>query len=71
MAKKKSKRARRRGADGPMPMGGAGLIRFFQDESTGLKVGPIATLLLSVFLIVMVILAHVRVFEWLFGFSAP
>ncbi len=67
MAKKKSKRARRRGADGPMPMGGAGLIRFFQDESTGLKVGPIATLLLSVFLIVMVILAHVGVFSIIFG----
>ncbi len=70
MAKKKSKRARRRGADGPMPMGGAGLIRFFQDESTGIKVGPIATLLLSVLLIVMVILAHVGVFSVIFGFSA-
>ncbi len=69
MAKKKSKRARRRGADGPMPMGGAGLIRFFQDESTGIKVGPIATLLLSVLLIVMVILAHVGVFSVIFGFS--
>ncbi len=67
MSKKKSKRSRRRGSDGPMPMGGAGLIRFFQDESTGLKVGPIATLLLSVFLIVMVILAHVGVFAIIFG----
>ncbi len=67
MAKKKSKRARRRGADGPMPMGGAGLIRFFQDESTGLKVGPIATILLSVLLIVLVILAHNDVFKVIFG----
>ncbi len=67
MAKKKSKRSRRRGADGPMPMGGAGLIRFFQDESTGIKVGPIATLLLSVFLIIMVILAHAGVFKIIFG----
>ncbi len=69
MAKKKSKRARRRGADGPMPMGGAGLIRFFQDESTGIKVGPIATILLSVLLIVLVILAQVGVFQVLFGFK--
>jgi preprotein translocase subunit Sec61beta len=53
-----------------MPMGGAGLIRFFQDESTGIKVGPIVTILLSVLLIVMVILAQVGVFEWLFGLAA-
>ncbi len=70
MAKKKSKRARRRGADGPMPMGGAGLIRFFQDESTGIKVGPIATILLSVFLIVMVILAQMHVLDVIFGFTS-
>ncbi len=67
MSKQKSKRARRRGSDGPMPMGGAGLIRFFQDESTGIKVGPIATLLLSTLLIVVVILAHVGVFSVIFG----
>jgi preprotein translocase subunit Sec61beta len=70
LAKKKSKRARRRGSDGPMPMGGAGLIRFFQDESTGIKVGPIVTILLSVLLIVIVIMAQAGVFEWLLGLGA-
>ena len=49
-----------------MPMGGAGLIRFYQDESTGIKVGPIATVLMSVLLIVLVVLAHNNVFSWLF-----
>ncbi|OLS13458.1 MAG: hypothetical protein RBG13Loki_2912 [Promethearchaeota archaeon CR_4] len=67
MAKKKSKRSSRRSSDGPMPMGGAGLIRFFQDESTGVKVGPIATLLLSVTLIIVVILAHLNVWGIIFN----
>ncbi|MHA1731048.1 MAG: preprotein translocase subunit Sec61beta [Promethearchaeota archaeon] len=64
--KKQSRRSRRRSHDAPMPMGGAGLIRFFQDESTGIKVGPIATVLLSVLLIVVVILGHNKVFSWFF-----
>ncbi|HMF32462.1 MAG TPA: preprotein translocase subunit Sec61beta [Candidatus Lokiarchaeia archaeon] len=66
--KKKSKRSRRRGSEGPMPMGGAGLIRFFQDESTGVKIGPIATVLLAVLLVVLVIMAQNGIFKWLFGF---
>lgn len=61
--KKKSRRSRRRGSEGPMPMGGAGLIRFFQDESTGVKVGPIVTILLAVLLIVMTILGLAGVYE--------
>jgi preprotein translocase subunit Sec61beta len=69
MAKKKSKRSRRRGSEGPMPMGGAGLIRFFQDESTGVKIGPITTVILAVVLIVLVIIALNGDFQWLFGFT--
>ncbi|GAB4316361.1 MAG: hypothetical protein Kow0069_18490 [Promethearchaeota archaeon] len=49
-----------------MPMGGAGLIRFYQDESTGVKVGPLATVLFSLLLVVLVILAHNDVFSWFF-----
>ena len=49
-----------------MPMGGAGLMRFFEDSSIGIKVGPISTLILSVSLILIVILAHARIFDWLF-----
>ncbi|MHA1337540.1 MAG: preprotein translocase subunit Sec61beta [Promethearchaeota archaeon] len=49
-----------------MPMGGAGLMRFFEDSSIGIKVGPISTILLSISLIAMVLLAHFGVFDWLF-----
>ncbi len=50
-----------------MPMGGAGLMRFFQDSSVGIKVGPISTVILSIILILIVILAHLDVFGWLFA----
>jgi preprotein translocase subunit Sec61beta len=65
--KQKSQRQRRRGSDSPMPMGGAGLIRFYQDASNGIKIGPITTLVLAVVLIVLVILMHNNVFDWLIG----
>ncbi|MFX0002491.1 MAG: preprotein translocase subunit Sec61beta [Candidatus Hodarchaeota archaeon] len=61
-----SRRKKRRSGTAPMPMGGAGLMRFFQDSSIGIKVGPISTVVLSVVLIIIVILAHVGVFTWLF-----
>ncbi|MFX0140537.1 MAG: preprotein translocase subunit Sec61beta [Candidatus Hodarchaeota archaeon] len=61
-----SRRKKRRSGTAPMPMGGAGLMRFFQDSSVGIKVGPISAVILSVALIVIVILAHVGVFNWLF-----
>ncbi|UCC21388.1 MAG: preprotein translocase subunit Sec61beta [Promethearchaeota archaeon] len=50
-----------------MPLGGAGLMRFFEDSSIGIKVGPISTIILSVSLIVIVLLAHLGVFRWIFG----
>ncbi|KKN16840.1 hypothetical protein LCGC14_0971930 [marine sediment metagenome] len=51
-----------------MPMGGAGLMRFFADSSVGFKIGPISTILLAISLIVIVILAHppLEIFSWLF-----
>ncbi|MHA1689665.1 MAG: preprotein translocase subunit Sec61beta [Promethearchaeota archaeon] len=61
-----SRRRRRRSKNAPMPMGGAGLMRFFEDSSIGIKVGPITTVLLSTLLILIVILAHLNVFTWLF-----
>ncbi|MFX0105650.1 MAG: preprotein translocase subunit Sec61beta [Candidatus Hodarchaeota archaeon] len=62
-----SRRKKRRSGTAPMPMGGAGLMRFFQDSSIGIKVGPISTVILSITLIIIVILAHVGVFRWIFG----
>ena len=62
-----SKRKKRRSGSAPMPMGGAGLMRFFEDSSIGIKVGPISTVILSFSLILLVVLAHLGVFNWLFG----
>jgi len=66
-SRSQSKRKKRRSGSAPMPMGGAGLMRFFEDSSIGIKVGPITTIILSVTLIVLVILAHLDVFIWIFG----
>ncbi len=49
-----------------MPMGGAGLMRFFEDSSIGIKVGPISTVIMTVALILVVIFAHLGIFEWFF-----
>ncbi|NVM54143.1 MAG: preprotein translocase subunit Sec61beta [Candidatus Helarchaeota archaeon] len=34
------------------PFAGAGLIRFFEEESSGVKVGPVATIVLALILII-------------------
>jgi preprotein translocase subunit Sec61beta len=62
-----SRRKKRRSGSAPMPLGGAGLMRFFQDSSVGIKVGPVVPVILSVALILIVILARFGVFGWLFG----
>jgi len=49
-----------------MPLGGAGLMRFFEDSSIGIKVSPITTILFAVALIIMVIFAWLDIFAWLF-----
>ncbi|MFX0072920.1 MAG: preprotein translocase subunit Sec61beta [Candidatus Hermodarchaeota archaeon] len=64
--RQQSRRKKRRSGSSPMPMGGAGLMRFFEDSSIGIKIGPISTILMSALLIGIVILAHLGVFEWLF-----
>ncbi|MFX1377871.1 MAG: preprotein translocase subunit Sec61beta [Promethearchaeota archaeon] len=61
-----SRRKKRRSGSAPMPLGGAGLMRFFQDSSVGIKVGPIIPVILSISLILIVILARAHVFDWLF-----
>ena len=66
MAKKKSSRSKRRSSDAPMPMSGAGLIRFFQDSSQGWKIGPIWIVSLAGVLILFVILGPF-IQGWIFG----
>ncbi|WEU39775.1 MAG: preprotein translocase subunit Sec61beta [Candidatus Odinarchaeum yellowstonii] len=48
-------KTRKRREEAQMPIAGAGLIRFFQDESTGLKVSP-KTVILSSILIMLTVL---------------
>ncbi len=61
-----SRRKKRRIGNTPMPMGGAGLMRFFEDSSIGIKVGPITAVLLSVGLILIVMFAWLGIFDWIF-----
>ena len=70
MSKKKSARQKRRTSDTAMPAGGAGLIRFYQDQSNGIKISAITALVFSVLLIVVVIIGHIGWFDWLLGGSA-
>ncbi len=58
MPKTAKKRRKKRG-EGPMPSGGAGLIRFFEDETPGIKVGPTLVVILAAILLVAVVIAHV------------
>ena len=67
MSSSQSRRKKRRTGSAPMPLGGAGLMRFFEDSSIGLKVSPISTLIISVALIFVVFLAHLGVFNWFFS----
>ncbi|MCK4485106.1 MAG: preprotein translocase subunit Sec61beta [Candidatus Thorarchaeota archaeon] len=58
MPKTQKKRRKKKG-EGPMPSGGAGLIRFFEDETPGIKVGPTLVVIFASMLVVSVIIAHV------------
>ena len=65
-SRRQSRRKKRRSGSSPMPLGGAGLMRFFEDSSIGIKVGPLSTVLLAALLIGLVILAHLDILSWLF-----
>ena len=52
--KKKSKRG-----SGPMPSGGAGRIRFCEDETPGIKVGPTTVVILASILVIATVISHV------------
>jgi len=51
-----SKRERRRERSAPMPAQGAGLLRFFEEETSGVKVRPELVVILAVALIVVCLL---------------
>jgi len=58
MPKTAKKRKSKKG-EGPMPSGGAGLIRFFEDETPGVKIGPTVVVVFASIIVIAVILAHV------------
>ena len=65
MPKTQKKRRKKRG-EGPMPSGGAGLIRFFEDETPGIKVGPTMVVIFTALLIVATIMSHIATeFGWI------
>ncbi|MFW9845317.1 MAG: preprotein translocase subunit Sec61beta [Candidatus Thorarchaeota archaeon] len=65
MPKTAKKRRKKRG-EGPMPSGGAGLIRFFEDETPGIKVGPTLVVILAALLLIATIVSHIAtVFGWI------
>jgi preprotein translocase subunit Sec61beta len=64
MPKTQKKRKKKKG-EGPMPSGGAGLIRFFEDETPGIKVGPTLVVIFASMLVISIIIAHVGTqFGW-------
>ena len=58
MPKTQKERKKKKG-EGPMPSGGAGLIRFFEDETPGIKVGPTLVVIFASMLVVSIVIAHV------------
>jgi preprotein translocase subunit Sec61beta len=50
---------RRKKESGPMPAASAGLLRFFEEETEGIKVRPELLVALSVTLIVVSVLAKI------------
>ena len=66
MPRARKKKKKKKG-DAPLPSGGAGLVRFFEDETIGVKVGPTLVIFFAVMLVVIVIAAHVSVQIGLFG----
>ncbi len=56
MSKKKRKKSERKS---PMPAQSAGLLRFFEEETRGIKVKPELAVFLAVALIIVCILAQV------------
>jgi len=54
-----SKRAKRRQKEAPMPATGAGLLRFFEEETAGIKIKPEIVLILTVAFVAICIIAQV------------
>ena len=61
-----SRRKKSGDSGGAMPATGAGLIRFFEEDTPGIKVGPYAVMIFAAALIILVLAG-----PWLFKLFAP
>jgi len=53
------RRSKKRGKQGPMPAASAGLLRFFEEETQGIKVRPELVVTMSVSLILAAVIARI------------
>jgi len=53
-----SRREKRRKSEAPMPAASAGLLRFFEEETPGIKVRPEVVLILAIVLIAVSIFSY-------------
>lgn len=58
---KLSKREKRRKRESPMPAASAGLLRFFEEETKGIKIRPEVLLIMAISLIALSILAYLNI----------
>ncbi|RLI54510.1 MAG: hypothetical protein DRP09_12765, partial [Candidatus Thorarchaeota archaeon] len=58
MPKSAKRKRKKKGDSGYMPSGGAGLIRFFEDETPGIKVSPTIVMALAAILVIVVVISH-------------
>jgi preprotein translocase subunit Sec61beta len=54
-----SQRRKKREKRGPMPAASAGLLRFFEEETQGIKVRPELVVIMSVALILTAVIARI------------
>ena len=53
-----SKREKRRRDEAPMPAASAGLLRFFEEDTPGVKLSPQLVVISGIALVVLALMAH-------------
>ncbi|MCF2135670.1 MAG: preprotein translocase subunit Sec61beta [Candidatus Thorarchaeota archaeon] len=59
MPKTAKKRKGKSGDSGRLPSGGAGLVRFFEDETPGIKVSPTIVVVFAAILVAATVWGHI------------
>jgi preprotein translocase subunit Sec61beta len=58
MSRMSTKRSKKRKRQGPMPAASAGLLRFFEEETQGIKIRPELVVIMTVGLILTAVIAR-------------